>query len=152
LDLDGLLVNFWDTAGQEKFRSLTPIYFREASVIIFAYSITSHESLQGLENFNNILGQGSDSPSVVVVGLKADLDAQRAVKLEDATTFGETKLKPKPEFVLEVSSKTGEGIGAFINQLKTVIQARGTWKAEAPAVTLEEPPEGKKKRRRIVLC
>jgi small GTP-binding protein len=155
LDLDGQTVMFWDTAGQEKFRSLTPMYFREASIIIFAYSITSLQSLQALENFMGILAQCQEKEqfSLVVVGLKLDLDSERAVKYEDARKFGDEKLKPKPDFVLEVSSKTGEGIQSFKDELKRVIQERRAGRnTQTARVTLEPDPDEKKKKKKSKLC
>ena len=34
----------WDTAGQEKFHSLAPIYYRDADVAIIVYDITNDQS------------------------------------------------------------------------------------------------------------
>jgi small GTP-binding protein len=119
LDLNGLSAAFWDTGGQERFRAFTAAYFREATVVIFAYSITSQQSLHGLKSFGvsveQVLG---DRVGVVVVGLKLDLDAQRAVAFDEAKQFCENKLSPKPAFVMEVSSLSGEGIQSFKDELR----------------------------------
>ena len=37
-------VQVWDTAGQEKFRSLIPSYIRDSTVALFVYDITSEEA------------------------------------------------------------------------------------------------------------
>lgn len=42
-------LQLWDTAGQEKFRSLTPMYYRSAAVAVLVYDVTSKDSLEGLE-------------------------------------------------------------------------------------------------------
>ena len=34
-----LKLNLWDTAGQEKYRSLAKIFYKDARIIIFVYSI-----------------------------------------------------------------------------------------------------------------
>ena len=41
----------WDTAGQEKFRSLAKVFYKNASVCILVYDITRRESFEELEKF-----------------------------------------------------------------------------------------------------
>ena len=41
-------LEIWDTAGQEKFRSLTKLFVKDAKVVVFVYDITSMESFQDL--------------------------------------------------------------------------------------------------------
>jgi len=41
----------WDTAGQEKFRSLANIFYKNASICILVYDITRRESFEELENY-----------------------------------------------------------------------------------------------------
>ena len=46
LPLDDYVVKFeiWDTAGQEKFHCLVPMYYRGAKAAIIVYDITKHVS------------------------------------------------------------------------------------------------------------
>ena len=41
----------WDTAGQEKFRSVTKIFYKNASICVLVYDITRRETFEELENF-----------------------------------------------------------------------------------------------------
>ena len=41
----------WDTAGQEKFRSLTKVFYKNASVCVLVYDITRKKSFEELEKF-----------------------------------------------------------------------------------------------------
>ena len=41
----------WDTAGQEKYRSLTKIFYKDAAVAILVYDITRKESYEELKNY-----------------------------------------------------------------------------------------------------
>lgn len=43
---ESVRVNVWDTAGQEKFRSLTANYYRDANIVLIVYDITSKFSFQ----------------------------------------------------------------------------------------------------------
>ena len=44
-------LNIWDTAGQEKFRTLNRIYYNGTSACVLVYDITSRESFQELKDF-----------------------------------------------------------------------------------------------------
>ena len=41
----------WDTAGQEKYRALTKIFYKDASVAILVYDITRRQSYEELKNY-----------------------------------------------------------------------------------------------------
>lgn len=40
-----LLLNIWDTAGQEKYRTINKMYFSKADAIIFVYSIVEPNTM-----------------------------------------------------------------------------------------------------------
>ena len=46
-----LQFDIWDTAGQEKFRSLTKFFYKDAGIAILVYDITRVESFNGLKDF-----------------------------------------------------------------------------------------------------
>jgi small GTP-binding protein len=39
-------LDIWDTAGQEKFQTLTPMYYRKASAAIVAFDVTNYNSFE----------------------------------------------------------------------------------------------------------
>ncbi len=41
----------WDTAGQEKYRSLIKIFYKDASVAILVYDITRKKSFEEIKNY-----------------------------------------------------------------------------------------------------
>ena len=41
----------WDTAGQEKYRSLAKVFYKNASACILVYDITKKDTFQELKNF-----------------------------------------------------------------------------------------------------
>ena len=41
----------WDTAGQEKFRALAKVFYKNAAVCILVYDITRKSSFDALKNF-----------------------------------------------------------------------------------------------------
>ena len=52
-DYQNQVVNFeiWDTAGQEKYRALTQIFYKDASIAILVYDITNEESFEEIKNY-----------------------------------------------------------------------------------------------------
>ena len=54
IQIEGIRIRLqiWDTAGQEKFRTLTRSYYRKSNGVIIAFSINS------LESFSNVSNRG----------------------------------------------------------------------------------------------
>ena len=50
-DDKSLKFQIWDTAGQEKFRSLSKIFYKKANVAILVYDITNRSSFEELKNY-----------------------------------------------------------------------------------------------------
>lgn len=78
----------WDTAGQEKFQSVTTHHYRAADGAILVFDTTSEASFKALDRWLGELTENTD-PSVVVmlVGTKVDLNQQRVVSEERARAW-----------------------------------------------------------------
>lgn len=48
-------LQIWDTAGQEKFRSITPLYFRDANGIILVCDVTNPTSFTSLREWMKLI-------------------------------------------------------------------------------------------------
>ena len=84
-----LKVEIWDTAGQEQYRSLTKIFYKDATAPILVYDITRKKSFDEIKNYwyKQLL---DCAPSDIVVGLagnKADLFDREQVSEEEAKEF-----------------------------------------------------------------
>ena len=86
-----LLLDIWDTAGQEKYRALTKFFYKDAAVCILVYDITSKESFENLKNFWYSQLKGNCSPDTIVgvCGNKSDLYENEEVKDSDARQFAD---------------------------------------------------------------
>ena len=51
IDNQDINLLLYDTAGQEKFRSLIPMYTRDAKIILLVYDITSKESFNHISDW-----------------------------------------------------------------------------------------------------
>jgi Ras-related protein Rab-8A len=140
----GVLIDLFDTAGQEKYRSMTTNYFRGAAAGILAYDISSPRSLDGVTGFYSGFRDAADPDArVIVVGLKADLadTADSKVSIVQAEEFV-AKLAGGEEIpVIEVSAKANSGIEDFKRKLADLLQDF----APPPAVTVDLAASKKKK-------
>jgi small GTP-binding protein len=107
--------NIWDTAGQEKYRSLTPMYFSGAHVAILVFDLTQKDSLQSLHEFYDLLQQRAPEDCLyVLVGNKSDLADRRQVPPDLADQF---RLQIGADFYFETSALSGDGIKDMFEKL-----------------------------------
>ena len=70
-------ISLYDTAGQERFRSISISYFREAKGLVIIYDITNYESFQNIDNWiSNIkdnVGNNNNNYLIILFGNKLDL-------------------------------------------------------------------------------
>lgn len=76
-------LNIWDTAGQELYRSLTPMYYRNAHAAVIVFDVTSRESFKSASNWINELCETGENSFIILVGNKIDLLDAREVPESD---------------------------------------------------------------------
>jgi len=124
IDNKNVQIKLWDTAGQEKFKSLTKSFFRGAEGVILVYDITNLESFTDLKLWINSikenLGEEKESIPSIIVGNKIDL-GEREISLEEANKF----CKDNNYEYFETSAKTGENIDkSFRALVKKILAAK----------------------------
>lgn len=82
-------IAFWDTAGEERYATLSSFYCRGASVAVLAFDITNRESFIKLTQvFIPMLEEASGTCLTIVVGTKVDLATnKRQVKCEEGVAL-----------------------------------------------------------------
>ncbi|KAF5603111.1 beta-mannosidase [Fusarium pseudocircinatum] len=97
-------LQLWDTAGTERFRSVSRSYYRGAAGAILVYDLTSHASFRNLQPFlNDARALASPNLSLMLVGNKLDL----------TDTLIDTSLPPPtPTSVTSNSTLTSGMLGA----------------------------------------
>ena len=95
----------YDTAGQEKFRSLIPMYIREAQIILLIYDISDRDSFDAMPKWiQEVLDVKNAEAVFVLIGNKIDLENERKVTFEEGKKFAEEN-----NFIFqEVSAKDGQ--------------------------------------------
>tara|TARA_B100000575_G_C22984654_1_gene567974 strand:- start:273 stop:893 length:621 start_codon:yes stop_codon:yes gene_type:complete len=69
-------LQIWDCAGQEKFRSLVKLYYREAKACIFTFDLTRKKTLDSINNYwiKNVKDNADENCVFLLVGNKSDLE------------------------------------------------------------------------------
>jgi small GTP-binding protein len=106
-------LEIWDTAGQEEYRALGPVYFRNAVAALAVFDVASRRSFTDLTiwitSFKEVAG---DESFVVIVGNKCDL-AERNVPSDEARDWA-TRVGCQ---YFETSAATGQGIPLVFDHL-----------------------------------
>jgi small GTP-binding protein len=110
-------VEIWDTAGQEEYRALAPIYFRNAAAAILVFDLTNSLSFDHidawLKSFRDVAGERA---SALLVGNKTDREG-RAVLPSKATEWADAH----GCCYIETSAATGDGIKELFARLVAVL-------------------------------
>ncbi len=83
--------DIWDTVGQEKYRSLAKIFYKDAKIIIFVYDITREFSFEALKDFwyKETQNNADNDPILALVGNKIDLYEQQKIDNTDGKAFAD---------------------------------------------------------------
>ena len=113
-------IQVWDTAGQDRFRSITKNYYKGAHGIILIYDVTEQKSFDNVKNWMaQIKEEVSERVSIVLVGNKIDDEDNRKISTEQ----GESMAKDYEIMFFECSAKTGQNIDEIFNNLvKKVVE------------------------------
>ncbi|XP_017852242.1 ras-related protein Rab-18 [Drosophila busckii] len=89
MNVDGIdyKVALWDTAGAERFRSLTPSFYRKALGAILVYDITKRDTLVKLEAWLAELESYSDNPNIAIMVVGNKIDQERVVDRDEGRKF-----------------------------------------------------------------
>jgi len=104
----------WDTAGQEEYKAVTKMYYKDVHGVILVYDTTDKASFEKTKFWLDDLDMhGSKLEQRLLVGSKMDLGSQRQVTLYEAKKFAAER---KLEWT-ECSAKTGEAVKDVFNLL-----------------------------------
>ena len=107
-------LQIWDTCGQELFRSLITNFYRNTSLAIIVYSVTSEESFQDIDMWlKELRTHANPDVKVVLIGNKIDLENERKISKEEGEKLAKTN---KFDKFVETSAKTG------INTMSTFVE------------------------------
>eukprot|EP00696_Hemimastix_kukwesjijk_P014918 gnl/Hemi2/2997_TR1057_c0_g1_i1.p1 gnl/Hemi2/2997_TR1057_c0_g1~~gnl/Hemi2/2997_TR1057_c0_g1_i1.p1 ORF type:complete len:207 (-),score=49.37 gnl/Hemi2/2997_TR1057_c0_g1_i1:134-754(-) len=127
VDDTAIKYQIWDTAGQEKYQSLAPMYYRGAAAAIVVYDITRRESFNTLKKWiKELKSNGPPNIVIAVAGNKSDLTDAREVETEGARAYA----REIEAIFAEVSAKTDDGVhDLFVNISKILPKEVGATQA-----------------------
>ena len=111
-------MHIWDTSGQDRFRSMTNLYYRDAQVAILTYDVTNMQSLESLTYWLKELKDKVDQENMILclAGNKNDVDAKEK---NVPTIKGKEFAEQNNMIFFETSAKTGVGIKELFQTIAT---------------------------------
>ena len=124
-------LQIWDTAGQDRYRSITKNYYKGANGIILIYDITNSETYDNVENWISQIKEES-SPNVIIyiVGNKIDMENERKVTTEEGKKIADDYKLP----FIETSAKSDININETFEDLVERIDVVYSQLETAPGV------------------
>ena len=136
IDNQDIHLLLYDTAGQEKFRSLIPMYTRDSNIILLVYEINNKDSFIHLPDWlNDLSNVNKEDVIFALVGNKIDLEEKREVSTEEGKSYAEQN-----GFIFhEVSAKTGDGFSdLFYKDLFEKIRIKFRPGGQQPSTEVKE--------------
>ena len=146
-----VLLDLWDTAGQEKYRSLGRHFYKDAYIVCLVYDITNQDSFNDVKEkwYIDLKTYGEKYNVLAVVGNKSDCYENEEVSEETAREFAK---EINAVFML-ISAKSGHNIQNLFETLvrqylgpefsKKVSEMKGN-KGEVTKVSSDKVLNGKK--------
>ena len=110
-------LNIWDTVGQEKFRALSKLFFKDTEIVALVYSITDRNTFDDLKYWLNSFKETIGEEVIIgVMGNKSDLFLEQEVTEEEGEKFA----NENGGFFEMVSAKENkQGLDKYITKLVT---------------------------------
>jgi len=135
-------LEIWDTAGQEKFKSLTPMYYRGAHGVFIVYDVTNRNTYDEAKEYVSTVRAKAEKPelvSILLLGNKVDLigSDDNYVHSDEAKKFCEEN----DICFFEVSAQSGYNLGPAIKGLLT---GKADWEDKNKPGSIGRAPKRKK--------
>ena len=110
-----LKFEIWDTAGQEKYRSLTTMFYKDANAAVMVYDVTRADSFEEIKNYwsNQIKDNSPENIILAIAANKSDLIEQETVDEGEARNFA----KELNAIFVTTSAKSSEGINSLFEEI-----------------------------------
>ena len=145
-DNKNITFDIWDTAGQEKYRSLAKIFYKDAKAIVLVYDITSKDSFVQMKEYwyEQIKQQGNKDVIIAVAANKGDLYEKRVISNEEGEEFA----KQIGAIFATTSAKDDSGILELFQNLGRKIMDP-TYDASAVAKKQKSDYEKEKRKQKL---
>ena len=94
INCDGYQINFeiWDTAGQEQYRSMNTLFYKDASICLMVYDITNRNTFDSIKDYwyESVKESGNEGIIFGIAGNKNDLFEDEEVTESEAKEFSDS--------------------------------------------------------------
>ena len=142
----------WDSAGQERYRSVAMSTLKAVAGVILVFDVTLRDSFQNVSNWLENIKENLNDPCLVLFANKIDLDeSEWTIKEEEIIEFANEKKLT----YFKTSAKTKEGINEgfehIINDAYERIKARAENEQKIELKKKQDVLVERKKRRKLVI-
>lgn len=137
-------VDLWDTAGQDQFKTIVPMFFKGADFILAVYAVDNRASFDNLREWiNTARAEAQETSKLFIIGNKCDLNRTRRISPEELGDFAKSM---GGTFWTETSAKTGAGLDLLLQDLadewSKVLEGRSRSPVEPTGVDVTLAPSG----------
>jgi len=129
-----------DTAGQERFRTLTSSYYRNADAILVVFDITNEDSYTDVPAWVEEGQRYAVDSIMFLVGNKTDLSEERVTEATKAEEYAKDE---EIAFYMETSAKTGTNVDALF--LAVAKKLEGSYNPDGEEEAADTKKSSKKK-------
>ncbi len=113
-EIGNIKAQIWDTAGQEKYKSITSYHYRKAVGALLVYDISRKNTFINCINWFNELQQYTKNCVICLIGNKNDIsENRREVSFNEGIEFA----KNKNMIFFEISAKNNNDVEKCFNKL-----------------------------------
>lgn len=119
---DPIQIQFWDTAGMERYKSINKIYYHDAVVALLTFDLTLQKSFEDVSLWKKEFERGKtqESAKCILVGNKCDLVDNCEVTEEAARIWA----SEQEMLYFPVSAVTGEGVSELLDGIIGAMPSR----------------------------
>ncbi|XP_068774064.1 ras-related protein Rab-44 isoform X2 [Struthio camelus] len=133
-------LRLWDSAGQERYHSITKQFFRKADGVVLMYDITSEYSFADVRYWLSCIQEGAeDGIAILLLGNKTDCAAERQVPTKE----GERLAQEHQLTFYECSAASGHNVSESMVSLIRLLKIRDD---QLKSKVEEEPKPTQKKK------
>ena len=118
-------LQIWDTSGQERFKSITQNYFRDADGLLYVFDVTNENSFKSIENWLKMSNDNNNKDFIkILIGNKTDLEG-RSITKEEMEKF---KNENSMDKLFEISAKDNKNISEMFEIIVDLLIGKETLK------------------------
>ena len=112
-------ISIWDTAGQELYRGLTPMYYRNAMAAIVVFDVCNEDSFRAVRGWVDEIRENTGDTIIAICANKIDIES-RIVSKEEGSKLAQSL----DAMYFETSAATASGVSDLFHRITKELLAR----------------------------